>query len=102
MTRSDQQAETPNTSPRTTAITNARERFAVGPIGGSTVVIDYGRTRFVTDPTFDPPTDFGTMRKTESPSVGWSDLGDVDYVLLSHEPHLDNFDPAGRAHAATV
>ena len=85
-----------------TAISSQRHRFGVGPIGGSTVVIDYAETRFVTDPTFNGPTDFETMRKTESPSVSASGLGPVDYVLLSHEPHLDNFDPEGRAMAKTV
>jgi L-ascorbate metabolism protein UlaG (beta-lactamase superfamily) len=31
----------------------ARRFFGVGVIGGPTVVIDYGATRLVTDPTFD-------------------------------------------------
>jgi L-ascorbate metabolism protein UlaG (beta-lactamase superfamily) len=84
------------------AISGQRHRFGVGPIGGSTVVIDYANTRFVTDPTFNGPTDFETMRKTEGPSVSASGLEPIDYVLLSHEAHLDNFDPEGRAMAKTV
>jgi L-ascorbate metabolism protein UlaG (beta-lactamase superfamily) len=73
---------------------------AVGLVGGSTVVIDYGALRLVTDPTFDPPGPFGPLTKTEAPALSVEELGDADAVLLSHEDHADNFDQAGRRYAA--
>ena len=73
---------------------------AVGLIGGSTVVIDYGGLRLVTDPTFDPPGSYGPLTKTEAPAVSADEIGDADAVLLSHEDHSDNFDHAGRSYAA--
>lgn len=83
-------------------ISAARHPFAVGVVGGPTVVIDYAGTRFVTDPTFDDPRDYGTMAKLTSPAVAVADLGDVDAVLLSHDDHNDNLDIAGRRWATTV
>lgn len=47
----------------------AHHTFDVGVVGGPTVVIDYGRTRFVTDPTFDDPRDYGATAKLTPPSV---------------------------------
>lgn len=79
-----------------------RHHFAIGVVGGPTVVIDYGTTRFVTDPTFDEPRDYGTMAKLTPPAVAAAHLGAVDAVLLSHDDHNDNFDIAGRQWAATV
>ncbi|WP_264010773.1 MBL fold metallo-hydrolase [[Mycobacterium] manitobense] len=86
----------------TSAIGAARHTFAVGVVGGPTVVIDYGRTRFVTDPTFDDPRDYGAMAKLTPPSVPAADLGPVDAVLLSHDDHNDNLDIAGREWATTA
>ncbi|KUI23655.1 MBL fold metallo-hydrolase [Mycobacterium sp. GA-2829] len=86
----------------TVPITADRHPFAVGVVGGPTVVIDYGRTRFVTDPTFDEPHDFGTMAKLEPPAVPASALGAVDAVLLSHDDHHDNLDTSGRQWATTA
>ncbi|MCG3753609.1 MBL fold metallo-hydrolase [Amycolatopsis sp. Poz14] len=80
-------------------ITSDRHRFAIGTIGGPTAVIDYGGLRFVTDPTFDPPGDYGAYRKTEGPAVSPAALGRVDAVLLSHDLHWDNFDREGRVFA---
>jgi L-ascorbate metabolism protein UlaG (beta-lactamase superfamily) len=74
--------------------------LAIGLIGGSTVVIDYGGLRLVTDPTFDPPGSYGSLTKTEAPALGGGEIGEADAVLLSHEEHSDNFDNAGRAYAA--
>lgn len=85
-----------------TAIGAARHDLAIGVIGGPTVVIDYGRTRFVTDPTFDEPRDYGTMAKLTPPAVPASALGKVDVVLLSHDDHNDNLDIAGREWATTA
>jgi L-ascorbate metabolism protein UlaG (beta-lactamase superfamily) len=72
-------------------------------IGGPTVLIEVGGWRLLTDPTFDPPGErysFGwgtSSRKLAGPSIGASDLAPIDAVLLSHDHHGDNLDPAGRA-----
>jgi len=72
-------------------------------IGGPTVLIEVGGWRLLTDPTFDPPGQdyrfgWGTgSRKLTAPSVAPSGLGRIDAVLLSHDHHDDNLDPAGRA-----
>ena len=72
-------------------------------IGGPTVLIEVGGWRLLTDPTFDPPGGsysfgWGTgSRKTAGPSIPAGELGAIDAVLLSHDHHDDNLDPAGRA-----
>jgi L-ascorbate metabolism protein UlaG (beta-lactamase superfamily) len=72
-------------------------------IGGPTVLIEVGDWRLLTDPTFDPPGKryrfgWGTgSRKLTGPALAASDLGPIDAVLLSHDHHDDNLDPAGRA-----
>jgi L-ascorbate metabolism protein UlaG (beta-lactamase superfamily) len=72
-------------------------------IGGPTVLIEVGGWRLLTDPTFDPPGgrySFGWgsgSRKTAGPSIPAAELGSIDAVLLSHDHHDDNLDPAGRA-----
>jgi len=72
-------------------------------IGGPTVLIEVGGWRLLTDPTFDPPGGkysfgWGTgSRKTAGPSIPAAELGNIDAVLLSHDHHDDNLDPAGRA-----
>jgi L-ascorbate metabolism protein UlaG (beta-lactamase superfamily) len=72
-------------------------------IGGPTVLITIDGWRILTDPTFDPPGrkyDFGWgtgSRKLVGPAVSPSDLGRIDAVLLTHDHHDDNLDPAGRA-----
>jgi L-ascorbate metabolism protein UlaG (beta-lactamase superfamily) len=71
-------------------------------IGGPTALISYGGLRLLTDPTFDPPGEHprpGTplvLRKLSGPAVPASDLEPIDAVLLSHDHHSDNLDPAGR------
>jgi L-ascorbate metabolism protein UlaG (beta-lactamase superfamily) len=58
--------------------------------------------RLLTDPTFDPAGGrynfgWGTgSRKTAGPAIDASEIGQVDAVLLSHDQHGDNLDPAGR------
>jgi L-ascorbate metabolism protein UlaG (beta-lactamase superfamily) len=72
-------------------------------IGGPTSLLAYGGLRLLTDPTFDPPGEHprpGTavvLRKLVGPAVPAERLGQVDAVLLSHDHHSDNLDPAGRA-----
>jgi L-ascorbate metabolism protein UlaG (beta-lactamase superfamily) len=74
--------------------------FAVGVVGGPTVVIDYAGVRIVSDPTFDPAGDYGPYHKSAGPAVTTDELGHVDVVLLSHDSHVDNFDNLGRQFAA--
>ena len=72
-------------------------------VGGPTALISYGGLRLLTDPTFDPPGDHprpGTpvvLHKLTSPRVFAAELEPIDAVLLSHDHHSDNLDPAGRA-----
>jgi L-ascorbate metabolism protein UlaG (beta-lactamase superfamily) len=72
-------------------------------IGGPTVLIEVGDWRLLTDPTFDPPGQryaFGwgtSSRKLAGPAIAASELPPIDAVLLSHDHHGDNLDPAGRA-----
>jgi hypothetical protein len=71
-------------------------------IGGPTVLIEVGGWRVLTDPTFDPPGQsyrfgWGTgSRKLTGPALAASEIGPIDAVLLSHDHHEDNLDPAGR------
>jgi len=72
-------------------------------VGGPTVLIEVGGWRLLTDPTFDPPGrryffGWGTVsRKLAGPAIEASDLPPIDAVLLTHDHHGDNLDPAGRA-----
>jgi L-ascorbate metabolism protein UlaG (beta-lactamase superfamily) len=71
-------------------------------IGGPTVLIEVGGWRLLTDPTFDSPGrryyfGWGTgSRKTVGPAIDASEIGRIDAILLSHDHHDDNLDPAGR------
>jgi L-ascorbate metabolism protein UlaG (beta-lactamase superfamily) len=72
-------------------------------IGGPTALIEVGGWRILTDPTFDAPGrryNFGwgtSSRKLAGPAIEAADLSQIDAVLLSHDHHEDNLDPAGRA-----
>ena len=72
-------------------------------IGGPTALIEIGGWRLLTDPTFDPPGrrySFGwgtSSRKLAGPAIAAADLPPIDAVLLTHDHHGDNLDPAGRA-----
>jgi L-ascorbate metabolism protein UlaG (beta-lactamase superfamily) len=72
-------------------------------IGGPTALIEVGGWRLLTDPTFDPPGrsyrfGWGTGSvKLAGPAIAAEDIGAIDAVLLTHEHHDDNLDPAGRA-----
>jgi L-ascorbate metabolism protein UlaG (beta-lactamase superfamily) len=71
-------------------------------IGGPTVLIEAAGWRLLTDPTFDPAGGkyrfgWGTgSQKTAGPAIPASELGAIDAVLISHDHHDDNLDPAGR------
>jgi len=69
-------------------------------IGGPTAIISIAGLRFLTDPTFDVPGRYRSgsllLEKTEGPAIPVGDIGRIDAVLLSHDQHADNFDPAGR------
>jgi len=72
-------------------------------IGGPTALIEVGGWRILTDPTFDAPGrryNFGwgtSSKKLAGPAIEAGELGAIDAVLLSHDHHEDNLDPAGRA-----
>jgi len=80
----------------------ATDALRITYIGGPTVLLEFGGVRFLTDPTFDPaggeykngPV---TLRKFAGPAVAPDALGGFDYVLLSHDHHMDNLDRAGRS-----
>jgi L-ascorbate metabolism protein UlaG (beta-lactamase superfamily) len=77
-------------------------------IGGPTVLIQVAGWRLLTDPTFDPPGrkySFGRGTgsvKLAGPAIAPSDVGPIDAVLLTHDHHDDNLDPAGRALLASA
>lgn len=75
-------------------------------IGGPTLLIEVAGVRILTDPTFDPPGEFpsgaSVLVKTTGPALSAAEVGPVDVVLLSHDQHPDNLDPAGRAFLAAV
>jgi L-ascorbate metabolism protein UlaG (beta-lactamase superfamily) len=71
-------------------------------IGGPTALIEVGGWRLLTDPTFDPPggkyhfgLGTGSVKLT-GPAIAAADLLPIDAVLLTHDHHEDNLDPAGR------
>jgi L-ascorbate metabolism protein UlaG (beta-lactamase superfamily) len=71
-------------------------------IGGPTVLIEIGQLHLLTDPTFEPAgyqyvAGSQAVSKTTSPALVASVLDPVDAILLSHDQHGDNLDPAGRA-----
>jgi L-ascorbate metabolism protein UlaG (beta-lactamase superfamily) len=72
-------------------------------IGGPTALIEVGGWRLLTDPTFDPAGrsynfGWGTgSKKLAGPAIAAADIGTVDAILLTHDHHEDNLDPAGRA-----
>ncbi|MGH2644532.1 MAG: MBL fold metallo-hydrolase, partial [Chitinophagaceae bacterium] len=77
------------------------DKIKITYIGGPTAMLEIGGLRFLTDPTFDPAgTDYHTtvytLHKSVEPAIHPKDLGNVDYVLLSHDHHFDNLDHAGR------
>lgn len=75
-------------------------------LGGPTIILEIGGLRIMTDPTLDPA---GTQFPNQEKPLYWklegpadSNVGKVDYVLLSHDQHGDNLDNAGREFLRTV
>ena len=77
-------------------------------IGGPTVLVEAAGWRILTDPTFDPPGGtyhfgWGTGSvKLAGPAIPASELGPLDAILLTHDHHDDNLDPARRAFLPTA
>jgi L-ascorbate metabolism protein UlaG (beta-lactamase superfamily) len=75
-------------------------------VGGPTAVLDLDGFRIVTDPTFDPPGEYGqegapvSLVKTSGPALSPEEIGPVHLVLASHE-HDDNLDREGRKFLAS-
>ena len=66
-------------------------------VGGPTAVLAYAGLRWLTDPALSPPGEYeGGLVKTTGPAVEISEIEPIDVVLLSHDQHSDNLDPAGR------
>jgi L-ascorbate metabolism protein UlaG (beta-lactamase superfamily) len=66
-------------------------------VGGPTAVLEYAGVRWLTDPSLSPPGEYaGGLVKTTEPAIEPDALPAIDVVLLSHEHHSDNLDPAGR------
>jgi L-ascorbate metabolism protein UlaG (beta-lactamase superfamily) len=74
--------------------------LTVRVVGGPTAVLELGGLRLLTDPTRPVGTHESApgrpLTKTEGPAVALDAIGAVDAVLLSHDQHADNLDPAGR------
>jgi L-ascorbate metabolism protein UlaG (beta-lactamase superfamily) len=65
-------------------------------VGGPTAIVEYAGLRWLTDPALSPPGQYGALVKTTGPAIAVDELGQIDVVLLSHDHHDDNLDPAGR------
>ncbi len=75
--------------------------LTVRVVGGPTALLELGGLRLLTDPTFSPAGVHESapgrpLTKTEDPAFGLDAIGSIDAVLLSHDQHADNLDPAGR------
>jgi L-ascorbate metabolism protein UlaG (beta-lactamase superfamily) len=66
-------------------------------VGGPTAILEYAGLRLLTDPAFSPPGEYDRLTKTTGPALSEDEVGAIDAVLLSHDHHADNLDPAGRA-----
>lgn len=75
-------------------------------LNGPTAIIEISGLRFITDPTFDPSGTVYSIGKDLSVSKTANpvevELGEIDFVLLSHDQHHDNFDTLGREFSKNV
>jgi L-ascorbate metabolism protein UlaG (beta-lactamase superfamily) len=85
-------------------MTDVAEAPTLRLIGGPTALISYGGLRLLTDPTFDPaggdyprPGTPVVLHKLTGPALSPERVEPIDVVLISHDHHSDNLDPAGRA-----
>ena len=76
----------------------------VRPLGTATAVIELAGLRLLTDPSFDPPGEYGEgrPRKLEPTAATPAELGPIDVALVSHDQHVDNLDHSGRALLAEI
>lgn len=66
-------------------------------VGGPTAILGYSGLRWLTDPALSPPGEYeGGLVKTTGPALRTQEIEPIDVVLLSHDQHSDNLDPAGR------
>ena len=66
-------------------------------IGGPTAILEYAGLRWLTDPTFSPPGEYaGGLVKTTEPTLSPDQVEPIDVVIISHDQHSDNLDPAER------
>ena len=79
--------------------TRPTEGTVVRMIGGSTVILEIGGHRMITDPTFDPPaaSPDGMPHRLTRPALTVLEVGRLDVALVSHDQHPDNLDESGRA-----
>jgi L-ascorbate metabolism protein UlaG (beta-lactamase superfamily) len=71
--------------------------LSVRLVGGPTALLEYAGLRWLTDPTFSAPGAYdGGLVKITGPAITIDELGGIDVVLVSHDQHADNLDPAGR------
>ena len=73
--------------------------FTVTYLGGPTIILEINGLRLITDPTLDVKGSIYQLgnfqlEKTENPFV--EEIGEIDYVLLSHDQHPDNLDTKGK------
>ena len=84
----------------------SHDTLTITLIGGPTALLEVAGLRLLTDPTFSPPgaypTGALTLTKLVGPAIAPEDVGNVDAVLLSHDQHADNLDPAGREFLASA
>jgi L-ascorbate metabolism protein UlaG (beta-lactamase superfamily) len=74
-----------------------RQMLEITLVGGPTALFGYGGLRWLTDPALSPPGEYsGGLVKTTGPALELAAIEPIDVVLLSHEHHSDNLDPAGR------
>lgn len=84
----------------------SHDTLTITLIGGPTALLEVAGARLLTDPTFSPPGEYPsgrvTLTKLVGPALELEALGAIDAVLLSHDQHPDNLDPAGRACLASA
>ena len=89
-------------APCAPATTLNQSMLKITLVGGPTVVLDFAGLRWLTDPAFSPPGEYAGLVKTTAPALEPEAIEPIDVVLLSHEHHSDNLDPAGRERTTTA